>query len=75
MPRVSIRLRAHLARKQWLRKRIAEWAKNRERLTDDAFYIALSLPSIPKEAATLVRTTVSHAVRIPGELIGPNDNI
>jgi hypothetical protein len=58
-----------------LRKRIAEWAKNRERLTDDAFYIALSLPSIPKEAATLVRTTVSHAVRIPGELIGPNDNI
>jgi hypothetical protein len=66
---------AHLARKQWLRKRIAEWAKNRERLTDDAFYIALSLPSIPKEAATLVRTTVSHAVRIPGELIGPNDNI
>jgi hypothetical protein len=52
---------AHLARKQWLRKRIAEWAKNRERLTDDAFYIALSLPSIPKEAATLVRTTVSHS--------------
>jgi hypothetical protein len=66
---------AHLVRRRRLRKRIAEWAEHRERLTDDAFYIALDLPSIRKDAAISVRATVSDAVRIPKELIGPNDAV
>jgi hypothetical protein len=66
---------AHLVRRQRLRKRIAEWAEQRERVTDDAFYIALNLPSITKDAAISVRATVGDAVRIPKELISPNDSV
>jgi hypothetical protein len=66
---------AHLVRRQRLRKRIAEWAEQRERVTDDAFYIALNLPSITKDAAISVRATVGDAVRIPKELISPNDTV
>jgi len=56
-------------------KRISKWAEHRECLTDEAFYNALNLPSIPKDAAVSVRPTVSDAVRIPKELIGPNDTV
>jgi hypothetical protein len=66
---------AHLARRWRLRKRISKWAEHRECLTDEAFYNALNLPSIPKDAAVSVRATVSDAVRIPKELIGPNDAV
>jgi hypothetical protein len=58
-----------------LRKRVAEWGQNRETLTDDAFYTALELPSIKKDAAISVREMISGAVRIPKELIGPKDSI
>ncbi len=66
---------AHLVRRQWLRNRIAKWAKERHSLTDDTFYVVLDLPSITKDAATYVRATVSHATRIPKDLISPNDTI
>lgn len=66
---------AYLVRRRRLRKRIAEWAEHRDCLTDDAFYTALNLPSITKDAAISVRATVSDAVRIPKELIGPNDSV
>jgi hypothetical protein len=58
-----------------LRKRIAEWAEHHERLTDDAFCIALGLPAIRKDAAISVRETISGAVRIPKELLCPNDSV
>jgi hypothetical protein len=66
---------AHLVRRQRLRKRIAEWAKCRERLPDEEFYLDLGLPSITKAAALSVRLMVSHAVRIPKDLISPNDSV
>jgi hypothetical protein len=66
---------AHLVRRHRLRKRIAEWAKGRERLPDDEFCIALGLPSITKHAAISVRATVSDAVQIPKDLISPNDSV
>jgi hypothetical protein len=66
---------AHLVRRQRLRNRIAKWAKERHSLPDDAFYVALDLPSITKDAANYVRATISHATRIPKDLISPNDNI
>ena len=66
---------AHLVRRQRLRKRIAAWAEHRERLTDDAFCIGLGLPSIRKDAAISVRETISGAVRIPKELLRPNDSV
>jgi hypothetical protein len=66
---------AHLVRKHRLRTRVAEWSKNREILTDEAFYTALNVPSIPKDAAVSVRATVSDAVRIPKELIRPSDRV
>lgn len=64
---------AHLVRKRWLRRKVAEWAKHRTRLTDDAFFIALNSSSITRDAAISVRAMVSDAVRIPRELIAPND--
>lgn len=66
---------AHLVRRQRLRKRIAEWAKCRERLPDEEFYLDLGLPSITKAAAISVRAMVSDAVRIPKDLISPNDSV
>ena len=66
---------AHLMGRRRLRKRIAEWAKCRERLPDDEFCLGLGLPSITKAAAISVRATISDAVRIPKELISPNDNV
>ena len=66
---------AHLVRRRRSRMRIAQWGKNRPSLTDDAFYVALDLPSVGKDAAISVRETLSGAVRIPKELIGPNDRV
>ena len=66
---------AHLVRRHQMGKRIKRWAENREALSDEAFYIALNLPVITKDAAISVRATVSGAVRIPRELIRPNDGI
>jgi hypothetical protein len=66
---------AHLVRRQQLRKRIAEWTRSRERLSDEEFYLDLGLPSITKAAAISVRATVGDAVRIPKDLIRPNDSV
>jgi hypothetical protein len=66
---------AHLVRRRRLRKRIAEWTEHRERLTDNAFYTALDLHSVSKDAAISVRATLSDAVRIPKELISPSDSV
>jgi hypothetical protein len=66
---------AHVFREESSRRRIAGWAERRECLTDDKFYIALDIPSIAKDAAISVRAMVSGAVRIPKELIGPNDRV
>jgi hypothetical protein len=66
---------AHLVRRHRLRKRVAEWGQNQETLTDEAFYAALELPSIKKDAVISVRETISGAVRIPEELLRPNDSI
>jgi hypothetical protein len=65
----------HLVRGYRLRKRVTRWAENREHLSDEAFCIALNLPAIRRDAAISVREMVSDAVRIPKELIGPNDTI
>ncbi len=64
---------AHLVRKHRLNKRIAKWSMDRQRVTDEAFYAALGLPLISSGAAASVRPTISDAVQIPKELIGPND--
>ena len=65
----------HLVREYRLRKRVTRWAENREHLSDEALCIALNLPGTSREAAMSVREMVSDAVRIPKELIGPNDPI
>lgn len=65
----------HLVREYRLRKRVTRWAENREHLSDEAFCIALDRPGTSREAAISVREMVSDAVRIPKELIGPNDPI
>jgi hypothetical protein len=66
---------AHLVRGQRWRKRVAEWSEHRACQTDYDFYIALDVPSIAKDAAILVRAMVAGAVRIPQELIDPDDRV
>jgi hypothetical protein len=66
---------AHLLRASRLRNRIEQWSENRAPMTDDQFYEALEPISATRNGAISVRSLVSAALRIPQELVYPDDTL
>lgn len=57
------------------RRRLTRWKLGRERVSDDEFLTSLGQFSFRQDAAVRVRTSISHATRIPADLISANDKI
>jgi hypothetical protein len=64
-----------LVRASRLRKRITKWSESHASMTDEQFYESLKPMSVPKEGAISVRSLVSGAVRIPQDLVYPDDTL
>ena len=66
---------AHRLRASRLRKRVRKWSESRAPMTDEQFYSSLKPMSVPKDGAISVRSLVSGAVRIPQDLVYPDDRV